>query len=388
MKQKVEQKVKRSLLTFILVLLLLSISICIPTTVVPIVKIAFAGNLSFDSDSSTNLSITSLMEEEPPGPPGPSSPPTYKTEPIINWYDFQTKTGLSKLNSKIDVNQEYKFCINISSDQGWDDIEYIDITAWFDNGDDGAIYNQTKGGNLNIFLRYENTTGIASYTMFWPDEEVTIKSFTEKIEADPNSNSVHTECHNLTFSFIPGYQFRYAPGDGNWDKTKNAINDIYSWNFIISVTDNGEQSSGPITTSIVDEFGVNTYNKVTCAGIPSIQGVPGETASADSNITLNTCSNANYSLSVDIDTFLHKLHPTASMSNQTIWIQGGDLTKFANFMGDGPIYLYGSLTTFAKADDDNTARTTNNVDFICDIPVAQIPGNYRAVVRYQMLAQI
>jgi len=64
------------------------------------------------------------------------------------------------LNSKIDVNQEYKFCINISSHQGWDDIEQIDIQAWFDNGDDGTIYNQTEGGNLNMFLRYKNTTRV------------------------------------------------------------------------------------------------------------------------------------------------------------------------------------------------------------------------------------
>ena len=109
--------------------------------------------------------------------------------------------------------------------------------------------------------------------------------------------------------------------------------------------------------------------------------------SAESNIALNTWSNANYSLSVDVDTFQHRFHPSASMSNETIWIQGGNLIQSTKFMGDGPIYLYGSLTTFRKADDDNAVKITDNVGFKCDIPFAQIPGYYRSIVHYQMFTQ-
>jgi hypothetical protein len=68
-------------------------------------------------------------------------------------------------------------------------------------------------------------------------------------------------------------------------------------------------------------------------------------------------------------------------------MQGGDLTKFIKFIGDGPIYLYDSLTTFTEADDDNTVRTMNNVDFKCDIQFGQIPGSYRAIVYYQRIIQ-
>ena len=253
--------VKRKIYSiFLLVLLLFSTFSTGLMAVFPIVRIANAGDITSHSDSSTYLSVTTpIPEPEPPGP-GPGPPPL-ETKPIINWYDFQNATDVSMLNSKIDVNQEYKFCISISSDQGWDDIEYIDITAWFDNGDDSTTYNNSGnlGGNLNMFLQYENTTGIANYNMLWPDDEATKGSFTEKIETDPNANSESTECYNLTFSFIPGYQFRYAPGDGSWDKTKNANNDIWSWNFKISVTDSGEDASGPSTTSIIDEFGVYSY---------------------------------------------------------------------------------------------------------------------------------
>ena len=375
MKRKMEQAKIKKFSTFLSVLLLLSLSTNSPMAIIPLVKTVYAADITSYSHSSSVLGISIAGEEPPPPPP----PPSVETKPRINWYDFQTATGVSKLNSKIDVNQEYKFCINIGSDQGWDDIEYIDIKAWFDNGNDGNTYNQTEGGNLNMFLRYENTTGTANFNLLWPDDEVTKGSFTE--------NSEDTKCHNLTFSFIPGYQFRYGPGDGNWDKTKNAINDIWSWNFKISVTDSGEQASGPSTTSIIDEFGVNSYTEVAIAGIPFIQGIPGENASAASNITITTRSNVNYSLSVDADTFSHKTHPTAKMSNQTLWLRGGNLTKFTNFIGSSPIYLYGSLTTFVEADDNNTAKTTDNVDFKCNIPFGQIPGGYNATVYYQLRKQ-
>jgi len=55
------------------------------------------------------------------------------------------------------------------------------------------------------------------------------------------------------------------------------------------------------------------------------------------------------------------------MSNETIWIQGGNLIQSTKFMGDGPIYLYGSLTTFRKADDDNAVKITDNVGLKCDL---------------------
>ncbi len=82
----------------------------------------------------------------------------------------QSGTWVSKLNAQIDVNNsaEYRFIVNISSDQGWDDIEFVNITAWYDQGTDSSTYNQTRGGNWNLNLQYENTTGTAVWRMLWP----------------------------------------------------------------------------------------------------------------------------------------------------------------------------------------------------------------------------
>jgi hypothetical protein len=355
----------------------------------PIIKNAYAGDISSYNHSSSYLSIkVKPSDPEPPEPPEPGpgpGPSSVELKPIIYWYDFQNSEGKSKLNSKIDVNKRYKFCIGIRSDQGWDDIDYIDITAWFDNGDDGTTYNNSgnRGGNLNMFLRYENTTGIAKYKLIYPDVEVIKGSFTEKNVPISDIYPDSTECRRLTFTFMPSYQFRYAPGDGIWDNTTNTFDDKWSWNFRISVTDSGENASGPSTASINDEFGVHSYAEIISAGMPCMQGYPGENASTDSNIAIITRSNVEYSLSVDVNKFFHKTHPTANISNQTIWIRGGTLNTFTNFMGK-PIYLYGSSMTYVEADNNNTTKITKNIDYSCNIPLAQFPGSYSSRTFYHL----
>ncbi len=311
-------------------------------------------------------------------------------EPRINWYDFQynqSGTWVSRRNQQIDVNNsaEYRFIINISSDQGWDDIDYINITAWYDNGSDSTVYNQTQGGNLNFRLTYENLSGIAFYNMTWPHGgEATNGSLTELIVADPMGSPNNTECHNVSFTFIPGYQLRYAPGDGAWDATKNTTNDARSWNFNISVTDGGEGAAAPLTRWRTDEFGIYAYAEIASAGWPTIAGNPNDNVTAADNITVVTRSNGNYSLSVDVDQLNHTTHPTANMSNKTVWVRGGDLDVRNNFTGSGPIYFYGDDINYHVAEDNNISKSTNDVEFRCDIPIGQQAGDYEAAIRYHL----
>jgi len=337
---------------------------------------ADTGNINENWNNATTLNVTVL-----------------ELVPRINWYDFQynqSGTWTSRRNAQIDVNNsaEYRFVVNISSDQGWDDIEYINITAWFDDGNESTTYNQTLGGNLNLFLQYENTTGNANYTMLWPNTEVTVGSLIETIVTDPMGSSLYTDCYNLSFSFTPGYQWRYAPGDGAWDNASNTTNDAYSWNFNISVTDSGEGALGPLYDWINDEFGIYSYAEVASVGWPTIAGNPGQNVTAASNITLITRSNGNYSLSVDVDNLLHTTHPTANMSNGTVWVRGGNLTASSNFTGSGPLYLYGSNSTYENAEDNITGKTTSGIEYKCDIPLGQQTGDYEATIRYQLTTEL
>ena len=347
----------------------------------PMVKIVDAGDITTYSDSSTSLTLSTPKPEEPVPPP---PPPVLGVKPRINWYDLQNATGISKLNSQIDVNQEYKFCISISSAQGWDDIEYINITAWYDNGDDSTTYNDSgnQGGNLNMFLQYENTTGTANYTMLWPDDEVTKRRFTETVVTD--------ECHKLTFSFKPGYQLRYAPGDGSWDYTTNAINDIWSWNFKISVTDSGEDASEPSTVWVIGEFGVDSYTEIISTGLTAITGYPGDTpAYNDSYISIETRSNGNYSLAVNITNLTHEVNPSYTIQNTSILTAGGELSSLTLFSGIAPHYYYnGSGSGYTAAEDNGTSKITNDIEWAVNIQIGQYTGDYDATVYYILRTQI
>jgi hypothetical protein len=312
-------------------------------------------------------------------------------EPRILFYDFQynqSGTWVSRLNAQSDVNDsaEYRFIVNISSDQGWDDIEYVNITAWYDQGNDSSTYNQTFGGNWNLYLQYENTTGTAVWRMLWPHGGEFIEgAYADVVEFDPYGSPGFTECHNLSFPFIPSYQVRYAPGDGVWNNTYNTTDDVESWNFNITVDDSGEDAPDPIRIWVTDEFGVYSYSEIVSAGWPVIIGHPGENATANSNITLVTRSNGNYSLSTDVDNLTHKTFPLATISRDRIWVRGGDLDIFDNFTASGGgIYFYGYIGMYHLAQANGTNLITNDVEYKCDIPFGQMAGDYNATIRYHL----
>ena len=338
------------------------------------------GDISSSWDNSTTLNVTVLQ-----------------LQPRINWYDFQynqSGTWVSRLNAQIDVNNsaEYRFKVNISSDQGWDDIEYINITAWYDNGSEASTYNQTQGGNINLFLQYENTTGTANWTLHWPDDEayLNLDDCYDIIEIDPDGSPGNTECYNVTIAFTPGYQVRYAPGDaGSWESGPG-YNDSFSWNFNISVEDQGGYMSyhNPIIGETVDEYGIYIYTEIGSVGWPTITGNPGTTAIADSPITVESRSNGNYSLSVDLDQLDHTTNPTANMANTTVSLTGGNLTAVTPFPGTGPLYIWGTGDPdYQSAVNDTTITTTSDIEYRIAIPLAQLPGDYQGILRYHLTTE-
>ena len=116
---------RKILITTVVTLLFLSILTNGMIIMVPLVKITEAADITSWLDTNTTINVT-----------------VETLEPIINWYDFQNSTSVSKLNTWIDVEEQYKFVINITSDQGWADVDYINITTWYDNGSESTTYNQ------------------------------------------------------------------------------------------------------------------------------------------------------------------------------------------------------------------------------------------------------
>ena len=344
-----------------------------------IIKIVRSSDDSDDLNEETTLNVTVLHKE-----------------PRINWYDLQfnnSGTWESRLNQQIIVNNsaQYRFIVNISSDYGWENISYINITAWNDNGSEATTYNQTSGGNINLHLQYENTTGTADWSLIWPTTgEVTFnqEESYETVEVDPYGIPGHTECYNVTFAFTPGYQFRYAPGSAIWNTTEG-FNDLWSWNFNITIDgyENKKSYNNPAVGESVNEFGVYAYTEIVSVGWPTITGSPGDTEIADTNITILTRSNGNYTLNVDLDQLDHDTHPTANMSNTTVSLRGGNLSAPQAF-GAGFVYLWGTdAPTYQAAENTGTSKTTNDLEYRIAIPMGQIAGNYRGTLRYRLTTE-
>ena len=76
--------------------------------------------------------------------------------PRILWYDNQSETWVSRFNTQNDANDraECRFIIvNISSDSGWN-IQFVNITAWYDQGTSSNTSKQIVGENRNSFPQY------------------------------------------------------------------------------------------------------------------------------------------------------------------------------------------------------------------------------------------
>lgn len=296
-------------------------------------------------------------------------------KPWIRWYDFQDVGGTSKLNTQVDVDNTYKFCINITQNSTWLDIDYINITSWYDNNDDTSSYNDTTGGNLNMFLQYKNnsdTGDTAQYNMLWPDDEVNFTA-ANCVEEVHNATT-----HNITIEFEPRYQVRHAPGDGSWSTTSNTTDDPYSWNFRIQV----DTHSGK-TSEKTDEYGIYKYAEIVSAGSPTMDGYPLTKAVADP-INVTSRSNENFTLSVEINNTLElegEFSGQFTIPETAVGAAGGDLSE-SNFDGTSPLYLYGGASSY-KDHLVNTFENETEVTYHCDIPET-FPGTYTSQVYYHL----
>jgi hypothetical protein len=354
---------RRTLSIFVVLLLIISVLSNGMIVMMPLIKIVEAADIPSWTDTNTTINVTVILDE-----------------PVINWYDFQNATDVSKLNEQVDIEQQYKFRMNITSYQGWGNIKFINITAWHDNGSEATVYNQTgadnnHGGNRNMILQYENSSGTgesAVWRLIWPDDEVGFNS------ADCSDIDIDTNTHNLTFVFTPGNQTRYAPDPTN---TASGYNDLWSWNFNITAEDN---------ESYIDyknnEYGIFMYSHISqVTDNPTATGVPGQSdIQLSPNATITTQCNTNYTLTTEVP----NLSRTAGgdwIDNKSLYAAGGNLSK-TNYSGFGPLYIWGTATTYRPHENDTVDESTI-VDYWVDIDVGTLQGYYEATVTYTINGQ-
>ncbi|HDD57403.1 MAG TPA: hypothetical protein ENF43_02680 [Thermoplasmatales archaeon] len=348
---------RRNLLVYGVVSLIFLILVNSPVSNEIIFKIVGAGHVDVQYDNNTYLNVTVV-----------SAPA------VINSYDIQVaSTGSSRRNAMIDVGTEYKFVVNVTCPNTWQEIDYINITAWYDNENDSSLYNQTKGGNLNMFLQYKNTTGTAQYNMLWPDDEVTKGDLIETV--------YNESCHTIQLEFTPLYQVRSAIGDGDgWDNTTNATNDIKSWNFKIEVT-----TSGDNVTWVNDEYGVYRYCELSSSASVSASAQPGHRASTSSGaFTITYKANAPYKLNVTTNATLDRIGGGDSISRAHINVSGGDIGAGYDSLADGVAYILGSSGSYHAIETDDPQETVTDVTYHCDIPYGTLSGVYSSKLYYTL----
>ena len=314
-----------------------------------------AGDIGSYSDNSTN--ITCIVHQGP----------------IIQAYGLLNSTNVNLTNDMLDVQVEYHFYAVVNQSSGWSDMEYVNITAWYDNNDDSAYnYNVTAGANLNFKLVYDNTTGTASISS--PYGNVLNVHGTETV--------IDTYTHNITIYFTLDYQMRHAPGDGNWsDGGGPGWNDLDSWNFRINATSVGGYATKD------DEFGIYKYTYVAASGDPSVTTSPGtghttNVMSPVQKLTFRT--NDVFWLNVTIGDLTSGSN---SITSDNVWVRtnNGTVTTDTQFPGPGggTLVLYGTAGAgnYSAAYADGSEELCD-VTWSIDVPLGTPVGTYTSGVTY------
>ena len=164
---------------------------------------------------------------------------------------------------------------------------------------------------------------------------------------------------------------------------------IWTWNFNITAEDSACNISwaNPTTGESISEFGVYQYTQIVSVGWPTITGNPGSSAINAANVTIQTRSNGNYSLRVDLDELDHDTNPGANIANTTVSLRGGDLALSA--FGAGYLYVFGSgVPGYKAAENDGDVLVTNDLEYSILIPLATTPGDYTGIIRYRLWTEI
>ncbi len=295
--------------------------------------------------------------------------------PVINAYDVKNISGNSKKDNKTGLlinNNEYYFSINITDQNGWFDIEYIDIKAWYDNGSDSTTYNETKGGNINIFLRYENTSELPNFELIWPDDEA------ELILTNCTESVINETTRIVNISFKPKNQVRWASSNGTWTETDDAFDDPYSWNFEVEVND-----SGDLDDIKKGEYGVDFFSCISVDPLwVEITSAPGFNDTSDI-FTITYSANYDYKMMIFLEENLThtECEATIPIKDNLVILENADpyddITENITFTGTGvdhAVYIFTDSGIYPK----NNISQDVDVRFRMYVPLGTISGTYSA----------
>jgi hypothetical protein len=230
-----------------------------------------------------------------------------------------------------------------------------------------------------MFLQYENTSGTANYKMLWPDNEAKI------IQGKCSETIINSTTRIINITFKPLSQVRWGGGDGEWDAVQNSYNDIYSWNFNITVNDN----YGKYDTKI-DEYGLHKFTSIS----PSenwIDVIASPGFSDSSNIvTVTYSSNYDFNMTIYFEENL-----TNSSLGKNIPIENNvdilantdpndDISTDVTFLGIGEINAVDIFNNSGIFNNNNVNQTVD-VQFEVYIPFGTFGAVYTSRVAIKII---
>jgi hypothetical protein len=230
-----------------------------------------------------------------------------------------------------------------------------------------------------MYLQYENSSGIANFNLLWPDNELQL------ISGNCTETTIDDNTRMINISFIPKSQVRWASSNGTWNTTQNATNDLYSWNFNITVTDRVDLKAWKN-----DEYGVYKFTSVTTdQDWVDVIAAPGF-SDTSSVVTINYSSNHDFNMTIYFEENLTNTTWGSTISiadNVTILADtdpNDDITSDKQFQGIGEENAIDIFNDSGVFHNDNNSQTVQ-VQFRVYIPIGTQGGKYTARVATKII---
>ena len=319
------------------------------------------------SDTDTDNTLGATVSSDPP---------------VITGFDITDASDTSFMHAQLDVTPTtYFFNVTVNDDNGWSDIQWINIRVWFDNESSEISFDsQTTGANYKAVLNYTNAGDLTTPNLGeWNVTEGNIV-----YTSGSSSIFTNTANQNYTFklAFVLNEQIRQANTPSN--TAAGSYNDLGSWNAEVKAIDSGVTTTNQAnTTNVFHEFGVFQFTNVSIASDWTVAATIAPGASDSTPIvTVTHKANRNYTMTVWFDS--HLTGPaTIDVSNINITADGDaddEITADLSFAGLGEAnerYIHGSATT-NKTHNFTDNQETTGVKFRIFVPLGTLSGTYTA----------
>lgn len=355
-------------------------------------SIGFAADVTEDTDETTNLDID--VE---------SGLPHFT-------YRNVTQGGQTILNNNQgNVATDTNMTVNITVPNGIDTIEHLNVTTWFDAGDDTNSAQDVYGVNYRFKAEYDNTSGAPEDAWYIHTDYAGYNFGTQVGPVDSTYRTINFKnntAYNVTFTAPVGdwsiKGFHHAqPSTGSW----GGLDTTNTWNIEWAA----DMEQDKLDIESYNEYGIYKYVEVNAQGDAYASAPPGSTVSYETNESLNTtirlATNDRFNLTTQLDN-----HLTDTTTGETIavdniavksnYTENGSSTNghsfaepwmpyeytqdYQYFSGlSSPIYLTNASNNQphpAYHNEPYTVRTWSC--WQVDIPMGTSPGSYQAAVNY------